>query len=139
MINSFLFMLIGLELQEISLERVGEMWLALIAAIAAVQIARALTTYSLMGLERKLRTHPMPKSWSHVLYWGGLKGSIPLALVVGLPQEFVYRESFLVAWSKSMSILRARWAPRSDAVAMAVDMTILFSTAMVATRIKQLP
>jgi len=39
----------------------------------------------------------MPHAWSHVFYWGGLKGSIPLALVVGLPREFQYRESFLVA------------------------------------------
>ena len=26
-----------------------------------------------------------PKGWKHVVFWSGLKGSIPLALVLGLP------------------------------------------------------
>ncbi|MHC4970266.1 MAG: cation:proton antiporter domain-containing protein, partial [Planctomycetota bacterium] len=28
-----------------------------------------------------------PSGWKHVVFWAGLKGSIPLALVLGLPLE----------------------------------------------------
>jgi CPA1 family monovalent cation:H+ antiporter len=28
-----------------------------------------------------------PKGWKHVVFWSGLKGSIPLALVLGLPDS----------------------------------------------------
>ena len=44
-----------------------------------------------------MRPRPLPRSWAHVFYWGGLKGSIPLALVVGLPPSFPHRELFLAA------------------------------------------
>jgi len=38
----------------------------------------------------------IPAGWPHILFWGGLKGSISIALVVGLPDSFVYRNEFLM-------------------------------------------
>lgn len=96
MINSILFLLIGLELQALSMERVQQMWMPILSVILAVQIARAVTAYPVVWIQRWLRPNPLPRSWAHVFYWGGLKGSIPLALVVGLPPDFAYREEFLV-------------------------------------------
>ena len=95
-VNSVLFLLIGLELQALSMERVQQMWVPMLWVILAVQIARAVTAYPVVWIQRWLRPRPLPRSWAHVFYWGGLKGSIPLALVVGLPPEFPYREEFLV-------------------------------------------
>jgi monovalent cation:H+ antiporter, CPA1 family len=62
-----------------------------------VHLARALTAYLVVWIQRQVRTRPVPFSWAHVFYWGGLRGSIPLALVVGLPKDFPLREEFLVA------------------------------------------
>lgn len=95
-VNSVLFLLIGLELQALSMERVQQMWGSILWVILAVQIARAVTAYPVVWIQRWVRPNPIPRSWAHVFYWGGLKGSIPLALVVGLPPEFPYREEFLV-------------------------------------------
>ena len=39
---------------------------------------------------------PVPSSWTHVFFWGGLKGAIPLALTVGLPKSFPHRDLFLL-------------------------------------------
>jgi CPA1 family monovalent cation:H+ antiporter len=41
-----------------------------------------------------------PAKWSHVLFWGGLRGSIPIALLLGLPDNPLldkYRPQLLVA------------------------------------------
>ena len=40
-----------------------------------------------------------PSSWAHVLFWGGLRGSIPIALLLGLPRVgplAPYRDALLI-------------------------------------------
>ena len=38
-----------------------------------------------------------PAAWAHVLWWGGLRGSIPIALLLGLPHhEMIDRPLLLV-------------------------------------------
>lgn len=96
-INSVLFLLIGLELQAISYERIAQMWAPILWAVLVVQCARAVTTYPIIWIQRRVRPKPVPQHWDHVIFWGGLKGSIPLALVVGLPQSFADRDLFLAA------------------------------------------
>ena len=39
----------------------------------------------------------IPGSWAHVVFWGGLKGSIPIALVVGMSPSLEHRHLFLTA------------------------------------------
>jgi CPA1 family monovalent cation:H+ antiporter len=82
LINSLLFILIGLELQTIGKEE----WLAnlrpLLVGIAAFLIARAVVVYPLYHTLNLAGTK-RPHSWSHVIYWGGLRGSIPIALLLG--------------------------------------------------------
>jgi len=83
-INSIVFLLIGFELQDIgglsTLLR-GEVLLAVGLTFIAILVARALMVYPIALLIGK----HWPRGWKHVVFWSGLKGSIPLALVLGLP------------------------------------------------------
>ena len=88
LINSLLFILIGLELQAIPRGEILAHLPALAIAIPVVLLARALVVYPLFGLTRRLGAE-RPFIWSHVLFWGGLRGSIPVALLLGLPQAEV--------------------------------------------------
>jgi len=84
LINSIVFLLIGFELQDIGgLEALlrGEVLLAVGATFLAIMVARALMVYPTAFTIGK----HWPKGWKHVVFWSGLKGSIPLALVLGLP------------------------------------------------------
>ena len=50
-------------------------------AIFATLVAR-LVIYPLVGLSNIKNNHPIPKNWKHVIYWSGLRGSIPIALLL---------------------------------------------------------
>ena len=83
-INSIVFLLIGFELQDIgglSTLLQPEVLLAIAATFIAIMVARAIMVYPTALTIGK----NWPKGWKHVVFWSGLKGSIPLALVVGLP------------------------------------------------------
>lgn len=80
--NSLLFLLIGLELE------IAQMWAyAAVIAVAFVLmvVVRTLVVSGAFGLDRLLGGHALPKGWLSVVNWGGVRGSIPLALVLGLP------------------------------------------------------
>ena len=89
LINSLLFVLIGLELREVP---PNIMWMTVFVAIAAMLIARAAVSYSFYWLLNQAGTK-RPKRWNHILFWGGLRGSIPIALLLNLPNE-----GLLVTW-----------------------------------------
>jgi len=84
LINSLLFILIGLELQEIVRQPLGNVVVPIAGAILGLILARALAVYPLYWLVN-LRGTRRPAKWAHVLFWGGLRGSIPIALLLGLP------------------------------------------------------
>jgi len=95
-INSMLFILIGLELREVPTDI---MWRTVFIAIAAMMIGRAAVSYSFYWLLNQVGTK-RPKRWKHILFWGGLRGSIPIALMLQLPNEGVletWRPILLVA------------------------------------------
>ena len=81
-----MFLLIGFELQDIgglSTLLQGEVLLAVLATFMAIMVARAAMVYpTALTIGRH-----WPKGWKHVVFWSGLKGSIPLALVLGLPDS----------------------------------------------------
>jgi len=62
-----------------------------------VLCARMVVVYPIMGMLHKIGGASIPKSWSHIVFWGGLKGSIPVALVVGMPPGLAHRDLFLIA------------------------------------------
>ena len=84
LINSIVFLLIGFELQDIgglpALLQTNVL-LAVVATWLAIMVARACMVYPTAFTIGK----HWPSGWKHVVFWSGLKGSIPLALVLGLP------------------------------------------------------
>jgi CPA1 family monovalent cation:H+ antiporter len=86
-VNSIVFLLIGIELQVIEAGVVKLLDPMVLLAIGAVYlatlVARGLLVYPLALLYGR----HWPSGWKHVVFWAGLKGSIPLALVLGLPLE----------------------------------------------------
>jgi len=83
-LNSFLFILIGLELREIPAGMALNPWRLVAVAIGAMLLGRAVVVYTFYwGLNRGGRRRPKP--WKHILFWGGLRGSIPIALLLHLP------------------------------------------------------
>jgi CPA1 family monovalent cation:H+ antiporter len=76
--NSFIFLLIGLTFD---LDVMIANWQAIIWAILAALAARAVSIYGFSFFGREI-----PGNWKHVLFWGGLRGAITLALALGLPE-----------------------------------------------------
>ncbi|MGH2620779.1 MAG: Na+/H+ antiporter [Anaerolineales bacterium] len=77
--NSAVFLLIGfsMDLPELLVN-----WQLILWAIAAVLVSRAISVYLLSRFGPDL-----PSRWRHVLFWGGLRGAIALALALSLPTE----------------------------------------------------
>jgi len=77
LVNSAIFLMIGLQIEVSALweNRVLGLW-----AIVAVLVARAIGIYGLTSFGRSI-----PSKWRHVLFWGGLRGAIALALALSLP------------------------------------------------------
>ena len=81
--NSMVFLLIGLS---IDLTLLWENLDALAVAVVAVVGSRAIVVYGFSWLPRLWRKQAyIPPSWRHVLFWGGLRGAISLALALSLP------------------------------------------------------
>ena len=48
--------------------------------------------YGLSPLNNRLsKSEPVDLPYQTVMFWGGLRGAVPLALVLGLPQDFEHR------------------------------------------------
>lgn len=89
--NSLIFMLIGVE--EMRQDFNALMGVSL-TAIAVVTLGRALAVYPVLALfwGAKLR---VPMKSQHVLFWGGLRGAMALALAIGLPADLPMRSSII--------------------------------------------
>jgi CPA1 family monovalent cation:H+ antiporter len=88
--NSLVFLLIGLN---IDLKLVWENLGAIGVAVVAVLGSRAMVVYGFSSLARLFRkVSNIPPSWQHVLFWGGLRGAISLALALSLPATMPGRE-----------------------------------------------
>jgi CPA1 family monovalent cation:H+ antiporter len=84
--NSIVFLLIGIQAFHVAW---WTRWELVLGAIAAVTLARAASIY-LLAWPLKL-----PATWQHLLVWGGLRGALSMALALGLPAGFPYREQVL--------------------------------------------
>jgi CPA1 family monovalent cation:H+ antiporter len=90
LLNTILFLLMGFALHPTHfLEDV----VAALTVVAAMIISRAIMSYGLgaIGVSRER----LPWSWVHVMFWGGLRGSIPIALALGLPLVLPGRDDFI--------------------------------------------
>ncbi|WP_424362926.1 cation:proton antiporter [Methylocystis parvus] len=92
--NSMVFLMIGVDVASTPFGEYG--FGLIVAVIAIVLVARALTVYPLSALF-------LPTRWrisfgeQHVLWWGGLRGALGLALALSLPDELPMRDVIVVA------------------------------------------
>jgi len=77
--NSFVFLLIGLVVDPSLLT---DNWQAILWGIFAALLSRLLVVFGLFPTSRVISS-----KWKQVIYWGGLRGAISLALVLGLPGD----------------------------------------------------
>ena len=90
-INSLVFLLIGLE---VHMGALLHAWRPLLFAIAAVLVGRALSVYTLVPISNLFATR-IPMRWQHVAVWGGLRGALALALALSLDSTLPYRNQIL--------------------------------------------
>jgi len=79
--NSLVFLLIGME---IPLALLLQHWLLILWAILAMTVARAMSVYGLFPIIHRF-TERVAGRWQHIIFWGGLRGSLSIALALSLP------------------------------------------------------
>lgn len=89
--NSFVFLLIGMHAAKVDLVGV---WLPAAAALLLVTLGRAAAIYPCCLLFSRLGLRVTARH-QHVLFWGGLRGALALALALGLPPEVPMRDHIL--------------------------------------------
>jgi CPA1 family monovalent cation:H+ antiporter len=92
--NSLIFLLIGVTLAAIPFTGLGPA--ALLLIVVLVLMGRALTVYPLCLIFARSRW-AIPVREQHLLWWGGLRGALALALALALPQALAMRNEILVA------------------------------------------
>lgn len=90
-VNSFIFLLIGLEVDLITFFQTLP---AVLLAIVAYQVGRILSVYPLLAIVRRF-DRPIPLRWQHVLFLGNIKGSLSMALALSIPTTFMGREKLI--------------------------------------------
>jgi CPA1 family monovalent cation:H+ antiporter len=92
--NSFIFLLIGVSVAGISF---AGLWPAALPIIVVlVLIGRALTVYPLCLMFAGSRW-AIPVPAQHLLWWGGLRGALALALALALPPSLTLRNEIVIA------------------------------------------
>lgn len=91
-VNSLLFLLIGMDLDSGAL--FGSIVVILIV-FGFMIMARSMTVYLLTSVLGLFKKHRIPWSWRHVANWAGLRGSIPIALALGIPATIGQRSELI--------------------------------------------
>ncbi len=89
--NSLVFLLIGMHEAH---QNFLAIWLPAVTAIALVTLGRAVAIYPCCLLFSRSRIRIASKH-QHVLFWGGLRGALALALALGLPAAVPLREQII--------------------------------------------
>ncbi|SIR24345.1 sodium/proton antiporter, CPA1 family [Haladaptatus litoreus] len=85
LVNTLIFVLIG---AKTPIAQMLNNWQIIVIAIVLTLAVRALIVYPITGLVNRFSSRTVPFSYQHVMVWGGLHASIPIALVLGLPPDF---------------------------------------------------
>ncbi|MBX9690711.1 MAG: cation:proton antiporter, partial [Candidatus Obscuribacterales bacterium] len=88
LVNSLLFLLIGLQVEAPLLLKHAEL---IGYGVLAVIVARMLVVYGICPFV-STELLPIPDKWRHLLFWGGLRGALVMALAMSLPIDFPERE-----------------------------------------------
>ena len=81
-VNSMVFLLLGLQIE------VGDLWDnadAVLVALVAIHVTRLIIVYGIGAVHALLQPdRRIPRSYQHVMFWGGLRGAISVALALSL-------------------------------------------------------
>ena len=91
--NSVIFIILGVNLASQDFTNSG---LLVLFAIIAVLAGRAVAVYPLSALFSRT-SRKVPMTYQHTLFWGGLRGSLALALALGVPATVANRQEMLIA------------------------------------------
>jgi CPA1 family monovalent cation:H+ antiporter len=91
-VNSLVFLLVGLETQLTAMFAYSR---TIAWGVLALLLSRIVTVYGLMPLANRLAA-PVPFRWRHVLFWGGLRGSLSIALALSLPLTLERRSELVM-------------------------------------------
>ncbi len=99
--NSFIFLLLGFTEDLLLLkpsQGSSSDWFMYIAwAILAVLVARAVVVFGICPILGKLRkADKIEWRYQLIMFWGGLRGAVPMALVLSLPHDFKHRNLLVV-------------------------------------------
>jgi CPA1 family monovalent cation:H+ antiporter len=100
--NSFVFLLMGIT-QALIFDRneiTSEIFIAIITAIVVLLAARYISVVACnvpynFFIKKKKPGLVIPHNYSMVLTWGGLRGAIPTALALTIPQDYQHRDLIL--------------------------------------------
>ena len=91
--NSLLFLMVGLS---VDIGVVSDLFLEIIVVAILVIAARALSVYTFVPTTARLFKLPMVNTGErHIMWWGGLKGGLAIAIVLSIPEDLPGKQ-FLV-------------------------------------------
>lgn len=88
--NALIFLLVGLSVN------LGDLFAALgvlVVVLIAMLISRAIVIFGLVPVTGKFSA-AVSRAYQMVMYWGGLRGAIALAIVLHIPDSFTYKAQF---------------------------------------------
>jgi CPA1 family monovalent cation:H+ antiporter len=90
-VNSLIFIILGINA---AYQDFARAFAAILIAIAAVIVGRAVAVYPCSAIFAAT-TRRIDVKLQHVLFWGGLRGALALALALGIPDTLPYRSEIL--------------------------------------------
>ncbi|MBD2310761.1 sodium:proton antiporter [Desertifilum sp. FACHB-1129] len=90
-VNTFIFLLIGIEINPLTLWSILP---SILLVILAYQLGRILSVYLLLAGLRWF-DRPIPLPWQHVLFLGNIKGSLSMALALSIPLTLPGRDNII--------------------------------------------
>lgn len=91
-VNSIVFLLIGTQVRFSSLQEN----LPIIAiTVVCMILVRAISIYGLGALNNWVSENPVPIADQTILWWGGLRGSVSIALALSVPESLPGRETII--------------------------------------------
>src|SRR5665213_3644450 len=89
--NSLIFLLIGAQEAQ---QHFKDLWLPVLVAILLVTLGRAVAIYPLCAVFSRSHLR-VDARHQHVLFWGGLRGALALALALALPDDLPRRDAVI--------------------------------------------
>lgn len=90
--NSLIFLLIGMPLAH---QNFAAVWRAIAVVALLVIVGRAVAVYAPCAFFLRSSTLRVSAAHQHVLFWGGLRGALALALALGLPADIPLRSEIV--------------------------------------------